>query len=171
MIIWEHESVPHPYSAFFKGNVPSSSNMSSHTLILCWSNHIGYGHPQHKSQKGLFVWARASARVCRGLTLVNEYDVGSITVNYGYCDWQLCVLHWTHRSLNSEKRCHSDVTTSARQHLSNSLGLLICYANDCCLMHKQFSVTQMVRWQKTGCYKIALYEWVSHEHSIRVFFL
>ena len=42
--------------------------------------------------------------------------------------------------------------------LSNSAGMLICYANDWCLMRNQFSVTQMVRWQQIGCCKIALSE-------------
>lgn len=59
-----------------------------------------------------------------------------------------------------------DVITTV---LSNLVGILICYANDWCLMHNHFSVTQMVSWQQIGCYKIAMrelnymYEWVSHE--------
>lgn len=187
VIIWEHESVLHPYSVLFKGNVkvPSSSNMSRLLsscvgLITLATVTISRVHFK-KSQKGPFIWARAAARVCRGLGLVNEYYVGGdyselwLLWLIALCAWQADIYIYPNHSTqhfpaslnsslsDSEKRCYSNVTTTAQQHLSNSVGLLICYANDCCLMHNQFSVTQMVRWQQTGCYKIALYEWVSHE--------
>lgn len=80
--------------------------------------------------------------------------------------------HWTQHFLSpldaslsdSEKccyfniKCHQDSTTV----LSYSERILICYANNCCLMHNQFSVIQMVCWQQIECYKIALRELKYH---------
>lgn len=100
------------------------------------------------------------------------------TLSYGYRHWQLCRLRawqiWDNLNqstqcfpapLNSslsdsEKCCYSNVKcrSDCTTVLPNSVGILICYANDWCLMHNQFSVTQMVSWQQIGCYKIALSE-------------
>lgn len=81
LIYLEHESVLHPYS--FKGNVISAIKQQYEPCaIVPWrSNPIGYGHPRQsalqKSQKRVWI-----------MNIMLEV----ITLSYGYCDWQLCVL-------------------------------------------------------------------------------
>lgn len=197
MISFERESVLCPYSALVRGNVKSVVKQQYVPPAAApWqSNHIGYSHPrqgvfQKKPKGGVCVLNRChrycitAVKLCRGLSLVNkDYVGGRVT---GCWDWQHAVYladriqpdpltNTTFSPLSdSEKCCHSNVKChyNCTAVLSNSVGILICYANDWCLMHNQFSATQMVSWQTNWVLqnslewmKIPLYEWVSHERS------
>lgn len=177
MILWpvliylEHESALHPHS--FKGNVKSGMKQPS-ALVSRQSNPIRYGHPrqsalQKKPKEGvcLSVCCHEGVRApFREHYIEGEYSY------YDSSDKRLCVFG---RQIHPESL---DTASSNSSELAplwfwemllllryydcttawyNSVGVLICDANDCCLMHNPFSVTQMVSWQQTACYKIALW--------------
>lgn len=113
-----------------------------------------------------------AVKLCRGISLVNKDHIGRdytelwllrlTALQTGYNQNHSTQPAPLNSSLSDPEKCnvkcHYDCTTV----LSNSVGMLICYANGWCLMHNQFSVTQMLGWQQIGCYRIALSELKYH---------
>ncbi len=150
-------------------------------IISRQSNHIGHGHPQlgafQQSQREMCVECMllhciTTVKLCRGLRLVNKDYVGGDYTELrllrmtAECVTDMMLNQATQRfpaPLNSslsdsEKYFYSNFKRgyNCTTVLSNSVGRLICHANDWCLMQSQFSVTQMVSRQQIGCYKKSL---------------